>query len=145
MDMEEIDLSKAKEDGAAKIVSHFSHGIDNELDRLAKDHERPSEALCAELYDVEEQIKVLEKRKDKLKDLVKSFKDRGAKVYGSYILDVKDVAGNRTLDKEALTERLTAELGEEEAKVYIESATKVGKPSIRISVKKLAQTDSKGD
>ncbi len=129
---------------AEEIVKHFK-GPEADLTELAKDYTVPCEALCAELYDVESQLDALEKRRDKLKGLVKSFKDRGPKVYGAYLLDVKDVSGRRTMDKDALLERLVSELGKEEADTYIEAATKIGKPSVSVSVKKLTQDKPASD
>lgn len=135
----EIDLSKATVDNEAKILNHFTKG----LEEAAKDYTVPNEAWCAELYDVQAQIKKLQDRESKLKEVVKKYKDRGSFVHGGYTLDIKERAGNRTLDKDALLARIEAELGEDEAKVYAESCVKQGKPTVVITVRKLGQ--SSGD
>ena len=114
------------------------------LEEAAKDYTKPDEAWCAELYDVQAQIDALQKREAKLKEVAKKWKDRGTFIHGGYTLKMTERAGSKTLDKEALISRLTAELGEAEAKVYITEATKVGKPSVVISVEKIQQSSGDG-
>jgi hypothetical protein len=136
--MDEIDLKGAMVDGEAAILNHFT----KDLDSLAKDYERPTPEWCAELYDVQAQIEALQLREKKLKDVAKKWKDRGSFVHGGYCLKISERAGSRTLDKEALFQRLTAELGEAEAQTYMNEATKVGKPSVVISIEKISQGDT---
>lgn len=125
--------------GALKIVDHFK-----DLEEAAKDYTAPCPEWCAELYDVQAQIKALQDRESKLKEVVKKLKDRGAFIHGGYCLKITERAGSKTLDKEALIQRLTAELGEAEAQVYIQEATKTGKPSVVISVEKIGNTEVVG-
>lgn len=120
-------------EGALKVVDHFT----KDLDEAAKDYTVPCPEWCAELYDVQEQIKKLQDREARLKEVAKNFKDRGDFAHGGYILTVKERAGSKTLDKDALLARLEAELGAEEAKVYADACTKQGKPSLVVTVKKL--------
>lgn len=138
---DELDLSGATVDGEAKILNHFM----KDIEEAAKDYTVPCPEWCAELYDVQSQIEELQKREAKLKEVAKKWKDRGTFIHGGYSLDIKERAGSKTLDKEALIQRLTAELGEAEAQVYISEAMKVGKPSITISVKKIGSVKSSGD
>jgi len=131
--MSEIDLTRATVDGAAKVVNHFS----KDLESLASDYTVPNEAWCAELYDVQAQIKKLQDREAKLKEVAKAKKDRGTFLHGGYALKITERAGSRTLDKELLIGRIEAELGADEAKVYLDAATKIGKPSVVISIEKI--------
>jgi hypothetical protein len=131
--MSEIDLSRAQVDGAAQIINHFT----KDLDSLAKDYTVPCEEWCAELYDVQAQIKKLQDREAKLKEVAKAKKDRGTFLHGGYALKITERAGSRTLDKELLIGRIEAELGADEAKVYLDAATKIGKPSVVISIEKI--------
>jgi len=135
---EEIDLSKRVPDPAAEIVSHFMRDIDE----AAKDYTVPNEAFCAELLDVQTQIKKLQDREKKLKAVVKKLKDRGTFIHGGYSLKISERAGSKTLDKEALYDRLVAELGKEEADTYIAACTKQGEPTVTISVERINQTAS---
>jgi hypothetical protein len=131
--MSEIDLTRAKVDAPAQILSHFT----KDLEEAAKDYTVPNEAWCAELYDVQAQIKKLEAREAKLKEVAKAKKDRGTFLHGGYALKITERAGSKTLDKELLIGRIEAELGADEAKVYLDAATKIGKPSVVISIEKI--------
>jgi DNA repair ATPase RecN len=119
---------------ALKIVNHFK-----EIDALAKDYTVPCAEWAAELYEVNAQIKKLQERGDKLKEVAKQYKDRGTFIHGGYALKLTEKAGAKTLDKDALFKRLSDELGEAEAKVYFDSAMKTGKPSLAITVEKISQ------
>ena len=116
-----------------KIIDHFKG-----LEEAAKDYTKPDEEWCAELYDVQAQIKALQDREAKLKDVAKKWKEPfGTFIHGRYILKISERAGSKTLDKEALIERLTAELGEAEAQVYIKDSMKQGKASTVIHIEKV--------
>ena len=122
-----------------KILDHFKG-----LEEAALDHERPSPAWCAELYEVQAQLETLKAREAKLKEVVKKHKDRGSFIHGSYCLKITERAGSKTLDKDALVARLEAELGADEAKVYVQECTKQGKPSVVISVEKIGNASGDG-
>lgn len=131
---QEIDLKGAQVDGEAKIIHHFT----KDLEECKLDYERPCEKWAAELHEVHEQLEILKERESRLKAVAKNLKDRGVFTYGGYVLTVSEKAGARTLDKDALIKRLTAELGEAEAQVYINESMKTGKPSVSISVDKIS-------
>lgn len=124
---------------ALKIVDHFGG-----LEEAAKDYTVPCPEWCAELWEVQQEIARLKEREEKLKAVAKKWKDRGAFVHGGYTLKLTERAGSRTLDKDALLARLESELGADEAKVYVEACTKIGKPSLVISVEKICQAGSPG-
>ena len=120
---------------ALKVVDHFM----KDLEEAAKDYTVPNEAWCAELYDVRSQLKKLKEREEKLLEVAKKYKDLGTTIHGNYTLKKTERAGSRTLDKDALLSRIEAELGADEAKVYVEACTKQGKPSVVISIEKINQ------
>lgn len=126
--------------GALQVVDHFKG-----LEEAAKDYTKPDAAWCEELYAVQEELKSLQEREAKLKDVAKKWKDRGDYVHGGYTLSLKDRKGSETLDKEALTAKLIDVLGGEGAYELLGACTKVGKPSVTVSVKKISHSEGPGE
>ena len=127
--MGEIDLSKAKPDGAAEIVKHFS----DDVDAL---QESP-EAIASELCALRERMKVDEAREKKLVSFFKSKKDRGAAMYGDVMADVKEEKGRLTVDWKAY---IKAVIGEEAINDAERAYGRQGEPVIKVSVKKVQRT-----
>lgn len=136
--MGEIDLSKAKPDGAAEIVKHFS----DDVDAL---QESP-EAIASELCALRERMRVDEAREKRLVAFFKSKKDRGAAMYGDVMVDVKEEKGRLTVDWKGY---IKSEIREEAVSEAERAYGKQGDPIIKISVRRVSQgpqskTDSEG-
>lgn len=114
-----------------------------DIEEAAKDYTVPCAEMCAELYEVQEQKKALEEREKKLKGFVKKFKDRGDFQHGPYVLNVSERKGQERLDRKTLEAKLIDVMGMEAAYELLGVCTKVGEPSVVVSVKKLNQ--SSGD
>ena len=126
--MGEIDLSKAKPDGAAEIVKHFS----DDVDAL---QESP-EAIASELCALRERMKADEAREKRLVAFFKSKKDRGAAMYGDVMVDVKEEKGRLTVDWKAY---IKAVIGEEAVSEAERAYGKLGDPIIKVSVRRASQ------
>ena len=127
--MGEIDLSKAKPDGAAEIVKHFS----DDVDAL---QESP-EAIASELCALRERMKVDEAREKKLVAFFKSKKDRGAAMYGDVMVDVKEEKGRLTVDWKGYVKAQSGDEGIADAE---RAYGRQGEPVIKVSVKKVQRT-----
>ena len=127
--MGEIDLSKARPDGAAEIVKHFS----DDVDAL---QESP-EAIASELCALRERIRVDEAREKRLVAFFKSKKDRGAAMYGAVMVDVREEKGRLTVDWKGY---IKSEIGEEAVGEAERAYGRQGEPVIKVSVKKVQRT-----
>lgn len=86
------------------------------------------EAVAIALAEVDEQLKMLEKKKRELRDqLDPIIGEKGATVIGSYLFDYKQMAGRKTLDTKAI----------EDAGIDLSAFYKVGKPFVTLTIKRV--------
>ena len=146
----DIDLTKAKPDGAAQIVQHFTEErpFDVAAEIAAIDVEAKSdlpnpldfkaitEEMCAEMAEAQNMKEFWEERLKGLKDQAKRLlgKERGLLPYGAYALEIKESKGRNSVKWEKFVFDTQGEEGVAEAKAKYSEA---GEPVISLSVKKL--------
>ena len=125
--MDEIDMEKSVPDCAAKVVQHFTSPA-AELERM---EEKPEE-LAAELHALRERLKADKAREERIVAYFKAQKARGDFQLGGCVMSVDDNAGKASPDWEAIAEELGYTVDVAKAKL-----SKIGKPFVTVSVKKL--------